>query len=118
MADGDEQDADRIQVSSATDFAMLDSKGRPGILRIVLVKVNVARPICDHVIGEEHTPEHRMVAGVVVMFVGVGVAHTAAYMPLEALKWIADALGYGIHALGTLPFLEHLTESYRNSDKQ
>jgi hypothetical protein len=84
--------------------------------RVVVVRANIARPICDSLIGEGHTTKHRIVTGSVVMVIGVSIAHLGPYAPCHYLTFILDTVGYGIHALGTTPFIEHIIHKYRSAE--
>lgn len=78
-------------------------------VRLVLVRVNVIRPICSVVLGRNHSVLHRMMAGFVVAAVGVFIAkHGAAYIN----EYIADGFGYGLHGIGLVPFIEYLSEHF------
>ena len=46
-------------------------------------RLNVARPICNHLLGEEHTHHHQ-------------------------LNVAADIVGYAVHGLGLTPFVEYI----------
>ncbi len=61
--------------------------------------LNVARPICDHLLGEQHTHHHRMMIGTFVMTVGVTIAKVAGHN---------EIIGYAVHGLGLTPFVEYL----------
>lgn len=61
--------------------------------------LNVARPICDHLLGEEHTHHHRMMIGTFVMTVGVTIAKVAGHN---------DIMVVAVHGLGLTPFVEYL----------
>ncbi len=81
---------------------------KPKILRAIRV-ANLPREICNHLHGEHHPLSHRMWVGLVVMMSGVSVAHMAGGLP-HLLALVVDMLGYGIHALGAVPYLEWLLE--------
>ena len=73
---------------------------------------NVIRPICTHLLSENHTPHHRMLVGTAVMTAGVTVAKVFGHSDLMLIAYIGDAVGYGIHALGMTPFIEHLLHQF------
>lgn len=76
--------------------------------------VNPVKQTCNHLMGEDHTPSHRMGVGVVYIFAGVLVSKIGeGYIHL-----FFDAMGYLIHALGTIPIIEslqhHLHKNVKN----
>jgi hypothetical protein len=75
-------------------------------LSIVIETLNVPKKICDHLLGEEHPQEHRMVVGVFVMTTGVLVANSAHYLDIVIWHIFVDVIGYAIHALGFTPYIE------------
>lgn len=73
--------------------------------------VNLPRQTCHVLIGKHHTAQHRMVAGIIIMMVGVGVAKgLPALLPSGLVHFVADLLGYGVHGLGLTPFIEAATD--------
>lgn len=62
--------------------------------------------LCLWLIGEEHHIAHRMVAGFCIMAVGVGVAKSAHAAPHIIVQGGLDLMGYFIHGLGAVPFIE------------
>lgn len=76
--------------------------------RIVQV-VNLPRYICRHMVGEQHSCAHRMGVGVVVMTAGVGIAMFGGHViPGAVGHFMCDAIGYLVHGLGAVPFIEWL----------
>lgn len=71
--------------------------------------LNVPKHICNHLIGKEHSSNHRMIMGVFVMAVGVGVAKIP--VTFEAFRFVCDMSGYLIHGLGCVPFIDNLINS-------
>lgn len=61
---------------------------------------------CTHLFGEKHTAGHRMFTGAVFMVTGVGVSKL--FVEIHVLHFFFDLLGYAIHGMGCLPFIEHL----------
>lgn len=68
--------------------------------------VNIPHHITEHVVGKHHTVMHRRIAGVIVMFIGVTLAHMSAHISNVILALTGDLIGYSIHATGFLPYLE------------
>lgn len=73
--------------------------------------INLPYHIAHHVVGEKHTVNHRRIAGVIVMFIGVTLAHTAAHVGNLIIALTGDLIGYSIHATGFLPFLHDIENS-------
>lgn len=71
-----------------------------------LRKINITHSICHHLLGKEHTTNHRMAAGAIVMSIGVLVSKVH-FEVLPMLHYFMDGLGYFIHGLGAVPFIEH-----------
>lgn len=71
---------------------------------------NLPRELCHHTIGKEHTHTHRMLAGTVVMIIGVAIAKSANIFHYEILHYSLDLCGYAVHGLGCAPFIEYLME--------
>lgn len=74
----------------------------------ILRYINVPRLMAVHVMGKNHNEGHHMVAGVVVMVVGVMIAKSAEHLQYEVLKYLADMVGYAIHGIGLTPYVEAL----------
>lgn len=72
----------------------------------ILEKANIPKIICIHLIGEEHSVHHRMGAGVITMAIGVVIAKTTSGM--YVVQFIGELLGYLIHGIGSIPFVEWL----------
>lgn len=85
-------------------------------MKKIIDKVNVARVACDHLFGEEHTPKHRMGAGFVIMIVGVTVAKVGGGVHALILHFSLDLIGYLIHGIGAVPFIEALIDASKARD--
>ena len=72
------------------------------------VIICLPRAICNHAIGKDHTAVHRMVAGTIIMAIGVGIAKSTGYFESEYIHFSLDMVGYCIHGLGCTPFIEAL----------
>lgn len=104
--EGREQHVDVVQVDPKT-----------GIIRVVHVvirKANFAIPLCDALLGEKHPVKYRMATGVFVMAVGVTIAKTLGHGPYMLASFLADAVGYGLHGVGLIPFVDHLVEKFKH----
>lgn len=54
--------------------------------------------------GEDHTNVHKRATGIVVGTIGVIIAHSGQGLPF-LLMILIDFIGYGIHAIGWIPFI-------------
>ena len=73
-------------------------------VKATMKTLNVARHLCDHVVGKKHSHAHRMVAGSIVMACGVLIAKIHVEAMLAGL--MVDGLGYLVHGIGAIPFVE------------
>ena len=81
-------------------------------MRGVLNRLNVTKAVCDHLVGEGHTERHRMITGVFIVIVGVGISKIPTTITI--IHFLLDAVGYGVHGLGCIPFIDrfiHLAKS-------
>jgi len=58
--------------------------------------------------GENHSLTHRCIVGVGIMIVGVNIAHTAEFITIAFIKLSLDGVGYLIHGIGAVPFVDLL----------
>ncbi len=59
--------------------------------------------VCDHLTNPSHSKTHRRTVGVMIIMIGVVVSKMGGDM--YVLHLCCDALGYGIHGLGLVPFI-------------
>lgn len=88
------------------------------IAQMVLHNANVPRVLCDHMLGEHHTSKHRMLTGSIVMLAGVMIAKLTSHAAYEVLEVGGDLLGYLIHGIGAVPFVDHLIQTVRASAQE
>lgn len=81
------------------------------MIKVVLIRINVVRPICDSLVGEHHTFRHRAMIGVLVMLVGVMIAKSLGHSSYHIVAVVGDAIGYGLHGIGLIPFAEAIVSS-------
>ena len=86
----------------------IDLKEKVMCLKTTLRKINVVHGVCNHIVGKNHAFVHRAVGGVVVMIGGVLIAKTLGHHPEFYLATIGDVLGYGLHGVGLIPFVEEV----------
>lgn len=79
-------------------------------VQVILVHINVIRPICSVVLGKNHSTTHRLAAGFIVAAIGVVIAKHAGAFGNEYIEHIGDGVGYALHGLGLVPFIEYLAE--------
>ena len=72
--------------------------------------LNIPHWVCHATIGREHKPHHRMIAGIVVMSIGVSIAKASSYFDAHFMHYLLDGVGYGIHGIGLTPFIESWLE--------
>lgn len=77
---------------------------------------NIPHHITEHVVGKHHTVIHRRIAGMIVMFIGVTLAHMSAHISNVILALTGDLIGYSIHATGFLPYLEGLEKPTQETE--
>lgn len=87
-------------------------------MKRVLHICNVPRIICHRLIGGHHTPGHRMAVGLVIMIGGVAVAKSAHAAEYVIIQGGLDLLGYAIHGLGAVPFIEWLLEEEKDREEE
>lgn len=63
------------------------------------------RILCNHLFGEQHTKNHRIVTGVCMALGGVCVAKI--HVDNFVVYLIIDLIGYGLHGFGLLPLFAH-----------
>ncbi len=72
----------------------------------LLPRINLAKKLADHLVGKNHKQGHRYLFGVLIMFVGVSISKYSAETEYFLLHIGGDALGYLIHGIGAIPFVE------------
>jgi hypothetical protein len=72
--------------------------------------INLPKAICHFLLGQEHHIAHRMIAGVVIMGIGVVTAKSAHAATSEVGQISLDMVGYAVHGLGAVPFVSYLIE--------
>lgn len=76
----------------------------------ILCACNITRPVAEHLIGKKHTVYHRMAIGAVIMVAGVCVSKVAL-VDIPMVHYAKDVIGYAIHGIGCIPFIEYLTNT-------
>ena len=79
-------------------------------LKKILYKVNLPRLICNHIVGKEHTIEHRLFVGSCIMIVGV-LLSKVTFDNYIHVHLFTDMVGYGIHGIGLTPWIELMSKA-------
>lgn len=85
---------------------------KPHPLHVVVVRVNVVRPLASLVFGKNHSVGHRMLAGTLVMAIGVMIAKYVGHSANEIIAHLGDGIGYGLHGIGLIPFIESMASKF------
>jgi hypothetical protein len=79
-------------------------------MTITCSKLNFPRIVCNNLIGKHHAFHHRAGVGAIIMICGVVIAKSLGHHEYEAVALIGDTLGYGLHGIGLIPFVEALVD--------
>jgi len=74
-------------------------------VKTVIHLVNLPRIICNHLVSKEHNTSHRLCVGSMFVVIGVGLAQVE-FSPV--VHFFSEAVGYMIHGLGAVPFIDLL----------
>jgi hypothetical protein len=77
-------------------------------LKVSLNKINFVHHACDTLASKNHHILVRLLFGICVMLTGVYIAKTLGHHPVEAVAMAGDTVGYGIHGIGLIPFVEKI----------
>lgn len=80
------------------------------VKKSLLYYLNFPRRVCDLTLGEQHRPHHRMIAGTIIMVIGVSLCKAFASFHYFFIPEITEGIGYAIHAIGATPFVEYLSK--------
>jgi len=83
---------------------------------MILKKLDVSRAVCDHLLSENHKESHRMTVGIIVVFAGVAISKI--HTPFTIVHLMLDAGGYFIHAIGSIPFIEHISNTLKEKKEE
>jgi len=78
--------------------------------------IDLPRHLCQHAVGKHHTLGHRLIAGSIIMVAGVSTAKAGVLVPMapHLFHFSLDVVGYALHGLGCIPFIEYLMEEENN----
>lgn len=83
------------------------------------IDLNLPRVVCQHLLDDRHSTHHHMVCGTGVMAVGVLVAKSAYLLPdFTIIHVTVDMVGYFIHGLGAVPFIEHIIAGSKEAKRE
>lgn len=85
-------------------------------VQTVINRVNVVRMLLDNVLGENHSHRHRMGFGFILMTIGVMIAKSFAGVEYEIVHMVCDCVGYFIHGLGCVPFVDYACHRFNGNN--
>lgn len=77
----------------------------------LLPKVNIPFMICDHLMGYKHKLGHRLIAGTVIIIIGITLIVPIIHFPLII---ITHTIGVICHGVGVVPWLELILKEEKN----
>lgn len=80
-------------------------------IALLVQRANLLRPIAAVLLGKHHKPSHRMALGVVVMAAGISIYKGGEHFDSTVIAFVTDGIGFFVHGMGLVPFLEHLAEA-------
>lgn len=92
--------------------AQQTASSKPNALRTIVFKINVVTPLASLVFGRSHSTAQRLMAGALVMAVGVMIAKYVGHSHNEIVAHIGDGIGYGLHGMGLIPFIESIASKF------
>lgn len=78
------------------------------VKHLLFEKLNVSKRIANHLIGEEHTPAHRITVGGVIALCGM-IIIKSVHEPM-LLSFFSEFFGVTLHAIGAIPLLETISK--------
>lgn len=81
-------------------------------------KFNIPHLICNHIIGKEHKIQHRITVGTAIMMIGVLISKSGGGISLIIIHYLFDAIGYGLHGIGLIPWIEYITENVEKRNEE
>jgi hypothetical protein len=80
--------------------------------------LNLPAIVAEHLVGSQHKEHHRMLSGLAIMGVGVSIAKSGHYFHTDVIIYLVDLVGYGVHGIGLVPFVEHILEKEHEKDNK
>lgn len=78
------------------------------VKHLLFDKLNIPKRIANHLIGEEHTPAHRITVGGVIALFGMMIIKSVHEPVL--LSFFCEFFGVTLHAIGVVPLLEAISK--------
>jgi len=78
--------------------------------------INLPKHTANHLIGNQHTQGHRMFIGAIVIIIGVVISKGSAHIGLSVMHYFGDAVGYLVHGIGTIPYIEALAGNHKENN--
>lgn len=85
-------------------------------MKIAAKVIEIPTKLTNHLVGENHTMRHRKITGVFIIMVGVIVAKSGNLISIHIIHYLCDAVGYLIHGIGTIPFVEQILNSQKHEE--
>lgn len=101
-----------------SDIVKIKPKGNKKKFLLQRKVLNIPGMICNHVVWKDHTLTHRIIAGMVLMFIGVSISQAGGAITIVFVHYGLDALGYALHGFGALPIFELLSEKVNNNSAE
>jgi len=71
--------------------------------------LNLPKHICNHLLNDKnHSHVHRMCVGLIIMPIGVFISK--CFADIHVAHFLCDIVGYAIHGVGLVPFIEVITK--------
>ena len=75
-----------------------------------LNRFDISRGLCNHLVGENHTQGHRLIAGTFIMAFGVGFVYFCGLSSFGLIHYFGDLIGYLAHGTGAVPFIDYFSK--------
>ena len=70
------------------------------------IKKSVILFIFHHLLDKKKSEHHRLLTGLTIMLIGVSLTKVVLIFDSVLIHTFADTIGYGLHALGSVPFVD------------
>lgn len=75
--------------------------------------LNLPKKVCNHIIGQEHSQRHRIIAGSGMMVVGVVIAQVPVINTFT-VHIISETVGFLLHCIGAIPIVQYIEKMMKN----
>lgn len=84
-----------------------------------MVHIDPVKIVCNHLIGDNHTKTHKLTIGAFIMIIGVTISKSIIFLGEGSfIIIIVDGIGYLIHGIGAVPYVEIVLKLSRNEHPQ